>query len=263
MDPDGVKKVWNDVNKLYDKIPNSVKFTIGAVGVAATVVTGAAPLGAAVGVLAGAMLGGAAMNAGIYAAGAFFGYHDFSWKEMGKTALDGAADGALFAGVGLTIAGVTRGVMKAKNLLSKNGKGLKGSVATETVEEGSRHGMKMNLQFFAEKGETYYHVTTEENAKMIMQSEKLGLSNNNWEKRVFAWTEQPTKKQASIAGIGKDANTVLKFNTRAVFEPDVGNVGKSIENIVVQTIDSQRVPISVSNIESVGFKKEWWEFWKK
>ena len=124
MIPDGVKKVWNDVNKLYDKIPNSVKFTIGAVGVAAAVVTGAAPLGAAVGVLAGAMLGGAAMNAGIYAAGAFFGYHDFSWKEMGKTALDGAADGALFAGVGMIAKSVTYAV--------KNPEPLKAFLADET-----------------------------------------------------------------------------------------------------------------------------------
>ncbi|MCR5737315.1 MAG: ParB N-terminal domain-containing protein, partial [Eubacterium sp.] len=136
MIPDGVKKVWNDVNKLYDKIPNSVKFTIGAVGVAAAVVTGAAPLGAAVGVLAGAMLGGAAMNAGIYAAGAFFGYHDFSWKEMGKAAIDGAADGALFAGIGLTAKGITYAV--------KNPEPLKAFLADETAGE-------INLSKFGKK----------------------------------------------------------------------------------------------------------------
>ncbi|MCR5737707.1 MAG: HNH endonuclease, partial [Eubacterium sp.] len=136
MIPDGVKKVWNDVNKLYDKIPNSVKFTIGAVGVAAAVVTGAAPLGAAIGVLAGAMLGGAAMNAGIYAAGAFFGYHDFSWKEMGKTATDGAADGALFAGVGMIAKSVTYAV--------KNPEPLKAFLADET-------GGEINLSKFGKK----------------------------------------------------------------------------------------------------------------
>ena len=43
----------------------------------------------------------------------------------------------------------------------------------------------------------------------------------------------------------------------------IGNRGKSIANIVVQTTDGQRVPISVNNVEIVGFKKEWWQFWKK
>ncbi|MCR5737713.1 MAG: RHS repeat-associated core domain-containing protein, partial [Eubacterium sp.] len=137
MIPDGVKKVWNDINKLYDKIPNSVKFTIGAAGVAVAVVTGAAPLGAAVGVLAGAMLGGAAMNAGIYAAGAFFGYHNFSWKEMGKTAIDGAADGALFAGVGMIAKSVTYAV--------KNPEPLKAFLADET-------GGEINLSKFGKTG---------------------------------------------------------------------------------------------------------------
>ncbi|MCR5737313.1 MAG: hypothetical protein K6G64_06665 [Eubacterium sp.] len=115
-----------------------MKFTIGAVGVAAAVVTGAAPLGAAVGVLAGAMLGGAAMNAGIYAAGAFFGYHDFSWKEMGKTAIDGAADGALFAGVGMIAKSVVHGV--------KNSKTIKNFIADET-------GGEINLSKFGKKNE--------------------------------------------------------------------------------------------------------------
>lgn len=71
------------------------------------------------------------------------------------------------------------------------------------------------------------------------------------------------KKQASIAGIGSNAQTVIKFETDALFVPDLGNSGKSISNIVVQTADGQRLPISISNIEIVGFKKEWWQFWKK
>ena len=110
---------------------------------------------------------------------------------------------------------------------------------------------------------SYYHVTTKENAQKIIESGQLGTKNNSWEARVFAWTEQPTKKQASIAGIGKDANTVVKFNTNASFELDAGNKNKSISNIVVQTTDGQRVPISISNAEVVGFKKRWWQFWKK
>ena len=67
----------------------------------------------------------------------------------------------------------------------------------------------------------------------------------------------------SIAGIGEEAQMVIQFNTNASFEPDIENKGKSIANIVVQTTDGQRVPISVKNVNIVGFKKEWWKFWKK
>lgn len=38
---------------------------------------------------------------------------------------------------------------------------------------------------------------------------------------------------------------------------------KSIDGIVEQTTDGQRVPISIKNAEIVGFKKEWWQIWKK
>ena len=113
-----------------------MKIVIGAVGVAVAVGTGVAPLGAAASILAGAMIGGAAANAGIYAAGAFFGYHDFSWKEMGKTALDGTADGALFAGVGMIAKSVTYAV--------KNPEPLKAFLADET-------GGEINLSKFGKK----------------------------------------------------------------------------------------------------------------
>ena len=91
--------------------------------------------------------------------------------------------------------------------------------------------------------------------------------------RVFAWTQQPTKKQASIAGISPDAQTVIKFKMNADFQPDYGNSSafekqfgfepKSIEKIVVQTTDWKRIPITIKDIEIVGFQKEWWQFWKK
>ena len=29
------------------------------------------------------------------------------------------------------------------------------------------------------------------------------------------------------------------------------------------TTDAQRVPISIKNAKIVGYKKEWWQFWKK
>ncbi len=157
-----------------------------------------------------------------------------------------------------------------KNLLSSS-KELK-KVVGDSV--GSKWGKKAkkepmlecNLQFFAKKsgGEsrTYYHVTNDEAAQSIIESGYLGKKDNAWESRVFAWTEQPTRKQASIAGIGNNYNTVIQFETNASFELDRGNEGKSIANIVVQTTDGQLLPIPINNAKIVGYKKEWWQFWK-
>lgn len=36
-----------------------------------------------------------------------------------------------------------------------------------------------------------------------------------------------------------------------------------IKDKVVQTVVVQRLPIEITDIETVGFKKEWWKFWKK
>ena len=70
-------------------------------------------------------------------------------------------------------------------------------------------------------------------------------------------------RQASIAGIRSDAQNVLKFRTNASFQKNEGNAEKYIKDLVVRTVDGQRVPISVWDIESVGFRKEWWQFWKR
>ena len=81
---------------------------------------------------------------------------------------------------------------------------------------------------------------------------------------MYAWRKQPTIRQASIAGIGSEAKTVLRFRTNAHFQPDQGNQDiSSIKNIVVETVDMQSLPISIKEVTSVGFRKEWWEFWKK
>ncbi len=108
---------------------------------------------------------------------------------------------------------------------------------------------------------TYYHVTTKEAAKKIKETGQL--KSGRFEGHVFAWTQQPTKKQADIAGIGSRNGAVLKFQTKASFVPDEGNTKKIISSIVVQTSDAQRLPISIINIEDVGFKKEWWKFWER
>ena len=81
------------------------------------------------------------------------------------------------------------------------------------------------------EGVTYYHVTTAENAQKIIESGEL--KNGKWEAYVFAWTKQPTKKQASIAGIGTRSKVIIEFKTNASFVPDSGNIGKNISNIVL------------------------------
>ena len=60
-------------------------------------------------------------------------------------------------------------------------------------------------------------MTTDENVQKIMSSSELGRRNDRWESRVFAWNKQPAKKQASIAGIRSDVQTVLEFRTNASF----------------------------------------------
>ena len=111
------------------------------------------------------------------------------------------------------------------------------------------------------RSDIYYHVTTEENAQKIISSKQLGHS--NWEGRVFAWRKQPTLRQASRAGLGPEAKTVLKFRTTEPFEKDRGITDKLISNLTRMSSDGARIPMPIKDIESVGFRKEWWEIWKK
>ncbi|MDN4066256.1 RHS repeat-associated core domain-containing protein [Paenibacillus vini] len=109
---------------------------------------------------------------------------------------------------------------------------------------------------------TYYHVTTKESAKEIMESQTLGRPGNLWESRVFAWKEQPTKSQAKAAGIGSRTETVLEFKTNASFGPDRGIVNPKIKDIAVETTDGQHIPIQIFDVKEVGFKKSRWKFWE-
>ena len=48
------------------------------------------------------------------------------------------------------------------------------------------------------------------------------------------------------------------------FADDIDNKDKpQIKDIAVESVDGQRIPINIWNIEIVGFRKEWWERWKK
>ncbi len=103
----------------------------------------------------------------------------------------------------------------------------KADKAVKTLTNGIQRGQSGGKS----DSKVYYHVITEERAQQIIESRQL--KNGKWESRVFAWTQQPTRKQASMAGIGKEAQTVISFETNASFTQDVGNIGKPISNIVV------------------------------
>ena len=227
-----------------DNMPTWAKAAVGTTGI---IIAGASGVGAAA--IAEAVIA----SAGISAAtdGAFYSIYalnngSFSRSELKDTVINGATNGYMFAGAGLGVAGIRNA--------AKSGK-LAGVMADEAGSVSYEGGKSSTRRF--------YHVTNEEAAKSIIESGQLGKKGNVWDNRVFAWTEQPTKKQANIAGIGKGYNTVLQFETNASFELEAGNKGKSIANIVVQTTDGQKVPISVYNVKRVGYKKEWWQFWKK
>lgn len=105
---------------------------------------------------------------------------------------------------------------------------------------------------------TYYHVTTREAADQILLSREL--KNGKFESSVFAWNQQPTKSQAKKAGIGNKTDVVLKFDTNASFSPDYGVV-ESLQKYAVRSSEGIRLPISISNVSEVGFKKKRWKFW--
>ena len=227
-----------------DNMPTWAKAAIGTTGI---IIAGASGVGAAA--IAEAVIASAGISAvtdGAFYTVASLSNGSFSKSELKDTVINGAANGYMFAGAGLGVAGIQNA--------AKSGK-LAGFMADEAGSVSYEGGKSSTRRF--------YHVTNEEAAKSIIESGQLGKKGNVWENRVFAWTEQPTKKQANIAGIGKGYNTVLQFETNASFELDAGNKGKSIANIVVQTTDGQKVPISVYNVKRVGYKKEWWQFWKK
>ena len=79
-------------------------------------------------------------------------------------------------------------------------------------------------------------------------------------KEVYAWTEQPTLKQAKASG-ARDIETVISFEVNPnTFVKDT-TVAENLQDIA--RVSSRPGPIEVSNVKEVGFKKEWWQFWKK
>ena len=108
-----------------------------------------------------------------------------------------------------------------------------------------------------EEYQTYYHVTSKDDASKIMQSGEL---TGKEFKEVYAWTTQPTLKQAKLSG-ARNIETVVSFRAHPnTFVTDV-TVTSELQSIA--RVSTRPGPISVKNVQEVGFKKEWWQFWKR
>jgi hypothetical protein len=77
---------------------------------------------------------------------------------------------------------------------------------------------------------------------------------------VYAWTEQPTLKQAKNSG-ARDIETVISFEANPNTFIKDETVAKNLQSTA--RVSTRPGPINVNNVKEVGFKKEWWQFWKK
>lgn len=158
---------------------------------------------------------------------------------------------------------IIHGKAKAENFAANNVKKAKGSSSNYTIDADGNvkkieSGYKAKGGSQANTTKTYYHVTTREAADQIISSGEL--KNGKFESSVFAWNQQPTKAQAKRAGLGNKTDVVLKFETNASFSPDYG-VDVSLQKYAVRSSEGTRLPIKISNVSEVGFKKKRWKFW--
>ena len=119
--------------------------------------------------------------------------------------------------------------------------GEKGSqtVDTETIQKGN------------EKYQTYYHVTTRENAELIKSSGQLNKGGH--EPGIYVWNQRPTREMALSGGLGSRAQVVLKFQTMAPFEDDPG-IAEEMKYLAKRSMENT---VTIQNIEEVGFKRGW------
>ena len=107
----------------------------------------------------------------------------------------------------------------------------------------------------------YYQVTSNESAQALVSSDSPVLKGREFQ-QVYAWTVQPTLKQAKNSG-ARYLDTVIEFETSVTFSKDKSMDDRSLWDIA--RISDRPGPISISNVKIVGFKKQkkWWQFWKK
>ncbi len=218
-----------------------------------------------------------------------FGAAEGAAEDIGRQLVEGKTFSEIDYGqvaFSATINGITGGIggysgakKEAFDYARQANKSNVGSMAQmgvgvdDVVEAGvsNRH-VKLNLQFFAgddvyqrgkvtevntEFKQTFYQVTSKEDAKKIMK-DKVLIGKEF--KEVYAWTVQPTLKQVSDSG-ARSMETVISFEVHPnVFTRDP-HIDESLKDIA--RISVRPAPITVSNVKEVGFKKEWWKFWKK
>lgn len=78
-------------------------------------------------------------------------------------------------------------------------------------------------------------------------------------KEVYAWTVQPTLKQAKESG-ARSLETVISFEVNPNLFVMDSTVTKNLQSIA--RVSVRPAPITISNVKEVGFKKAWWKFWK-
>lgn len=96
----------------------------------------------------------------------------------------------------------------------------------------------------------------------MKEKEKVAENTENMKNtgEVYAWTEQPTLNQAKASG-ARELETVISFETNPnTFVTDT-TVAKELQDTA--RVSTRPGPIDVTNVKEVGFKKEWWQFWKK
>lgn len=124
--------------------------------------------------------------------------------------------------------------------ITKIATSIGGTAVAEKMQEAAETAQK-----------TYYHVTSKEAAEAIKQTGQLiGKEFKN----IYVFSQQPTFKEAVGSG-ARFLETVVKFTTNAAFEPDTSIMNETIRKIAM--VSSNFGPISVSNVQEVGFKLRW------
>lgn len=172
----------------------------------------------------------------------------------GASGIGGALAGEVI-GAGLKVLKNTRVVSKAINTMQDMASRGKNAIKSGFAKFAKKNGKVVEVD--TEFRQTFYQVTSKEDAKTIMKDNVLIRKEF---KEVYAWKAQPTLKQVSDSG-ARSMETVISFEIHPnVFTRDP-HIHKSLENIAM--ISVRPAPIAVSNVKEVGFKKEWWKFWKQ
>ena len=159
----------------------------------------------------------------------------------------------------LTVTISSKGMVTSAGATIDNVNGLNELRVSKSAVGGSDQFIKMELQFFASgknsKGgsnsntKTFYQVASNENAINIMET---GSLTGKEFKEVYAWTEQPTLKQAKISG-ARSIETVISFEAHPnIFIKDQ-TVVKNLQSTA--RVSTRPGPITVNNVKKEDLRK--------